>query len=270
MARTGDRGRHSVLACTLRTLLPAAAAAVLVAAPAHAAQVSTTYTTVGESAFTVPAGVHAIDVSLTGARGGAHFDSTRAAAVRWCAARWPVTPGERLYAVVGGAGTNFSGGAARPESAGGANGGGSGYPGGGGASDIRTEPPSPRRPRSQAGCGRRRGRRSRPMAERPGATRARPVAPAAVRPSSGSPARNRSGGAGGTATPGGENGTAGTLGHGGDGMAPSFRGGGGGGGLLRRRRRRRRGGLQSVRVRAAAVAAARRSCRPAGRSASPR
>ena len=90
----------------LRTLIPAAAAAVLVAAPAHAAQVSTTYTTVGESAFTVPAGVHAIDVSLTGARGGTRSGwalGGRGAAVNGTLA---VTPGQVLYAQVGGHGTD--------------------------------------------------------------------------------------------------------------------------------------------------------------------
>jgi hypothetical protein len=43
-----------------------------VAAPADAAQVSTTYSAVGESTFTVPDGVHAVDVALTSAHGGSY------------------------------------------------------------------------------------------------------------------------------------------------------------------------------------------------------
>ena len=67
------------------------------------------FTTVGESAFVVPSGVHQLDVAVTGARGGNTFDDSggRGALVRGTLA---VTPGERLYAVVGGAGTNFTGG----------------------------------------------------------------------------------------------------------------------------------------------------------------
>ena len=86
----------------------------------------------------MPSGVHQLDVAVTGARGGSTFDDSggRGALVR---GTLPVTPGERLYAVVGGAGTNFTGGSSSASNAGGANGGGSGFAGGGGASDIRTE-----------------------------------------------------------------------------------------------------------------------------------
>ena len=59
-----------------RTLVATAALAALVAAPAQAAQISTTFTTVGESVFVVPAGVHRVDVELIGARGGNGFFAT--------------------------------------------------------------------------------------------------------------------------------------------------------------------------------------------------
>jgi hypothetical protein len=211
-----------------RAFIPAAAAAVLVAAPAHAAPVSTAFTTVGASVFTVPAGVHAVDVSLTGARGGhTYIDSGgRGALVR---STLPVTPGTRLYAVVGGAGTDFRGGNGSTFNSGGANGGGYGFAGGGGASDIRTEPPaSPTTLASRivvaAGGGGAGEYSSGGDAGAPGGS-VRGVA------YGGKPGTQSAGGAGGTAGPGGENGTAGSLGLGGNGMAPNFRGGGGGGGL---------------------------------------
>ncbi len=213
----------------LRTLIPAAAAAVLVAAPAHAAQVSTSFTTVGESAFVVPTGVHQLDVAVTGARGGSRFDDSggRGALVRGTLA---VTPGERLYAVVGGAGTNFSGGSSSASNAGGANGGGSGLAGGGGASDIRAESlasattPASRRVVAAGGGGAGYG-------GAPGGDAGAPGGSYRNQTLGGQPGTQSQGGAGGTANPGGENGTVGSLGLGGNGGAPSTRGGGGGGGL---------------------------------------
>src|SRR5690349_7967513 len=103
MARNAVRRGHSVPPMLIRALLPAASVALLAAAPAQAAPVSVTYTAVGESVYTVPDGVHAIDVSLTGARGGsfnAAFDwawGGRGAAVT---GSFAVAPGQKLYAVV--------------------------------------------------------------------------------------------------------------------------------------------------------------------------
>ncbi len=212
-----------------RTLLSTAVAALLVAAPADAAQVSTTYTTVGESAFVVPSGVHQLDVALSGARGGRTFTDAggRGALVR---GTLPVTPGERLFAVVGGAGTNFAGGNSWASNPGGANGGGSGFAGGGGASDIRTEPVASattlasRRVVAAGGGGAGYGGAPGGDAGAPGGSQRGQIVV-------GKAGTQSQGGAGGTANPGGENGTPGSLGLGGNGGAPSTRGGGGGGGL---------------------------------------
>ena len=107
--------------------------------------------------FTVPAGVHIVDVSLTGARGGRAHLVVRAGAQRPVQGSLPVTPGDRLYAVVGGAGTDFTGGNAATSNVGGANGGGSGFAGGGGASDH----PDGAGDAGEPAGGRRRRRRSR-------------------------------------------------------------------------------------------------------------
>jgi hypothetical protein len=149
----------------LKALLPTAAlAAIAIAAPAQAAgtSVSTTYTTVGESTFVVPPGVHRVDVSLTGARGGNSWRSVDAVGGRGATVTGSlaVTPGSTLYAEVGGAGTE-RGASSGFVQAGGANGGGDG------AADIRTEPAA----RTRA-------------AARPAGTRARRAAEAPAGPRS--------------------------------------------------------------------------------------
>ena len=93
----------------LRSLLPAAAVAVLVAAPANAAPVSVTYTTVGESVFVVPPGVRSVEVSLTGARGGSGHRGEPGGLGATVSGRVAVTPGAPLYVEVGGPGTDGSG-----------------------------------------------------------------------------------------------------------------------------------------------------------------
>jgi hypothetical protein len=211
----------------------AAAAAVLVAAPAQAATpVSVTYTAVGESAFTVPAGVHAVEVSLTGARGGSMGISPggRGAAVTGLL---PVTPGDRLYAEVGGPGIGFTIGGSWAANAGGANGGGAGSSGGGGASDIRRLPaaaPGSLESRlAVAGGGGGAGFKATSLPVGGGDAGARGIDPSGG-PAGGHPGTQAAGGAGGTATAGGADGGAGSLGVGGQGQAANFRGGGGGGG----------------------------------------
>jgi hypothetical protein len=123
-----------------RALVPAAVLTALVAAPAQAAQVSSTFTTVGESEFVVPTGVHRLDVTLTGARGGTHADWAPGGRGALVAGSLPVVPGARLYAVVGAAGTDSVTRYTNTVLPGGFNGGGPGITGGGGASDIRMLP----------------------------------------------------------------------------------------------------------------------------------
>jgi hypothetical protein len=121
-------------------LFGAAAAALLGLAPASALADQITFTGAGEHAFTVPAGVSRLQVELTGAPGGRAPRATGGLGAT-VTGTLLVTPGETLYAEVGGAGasgtkqaTDF---AVRP---GGYNGGGSGAAGGGGASDLRGFP----------------------------------------------------------------------------------------------------------------------------------
>jgi hypothetical protein len=217
----------------LRTLIPAAAAAALVAAPAQAAPVSVTYTTVGESVFTVPSGVHAVDVSLTGARGGTRSGwapGGRGATVKGTLA---VTPGQVLYAQVGDQGTDagltVGSGDIR---AGGANGGGAGATGGGGASDIRTlaagAAGSLASRLAVAGGG---GGIAYHMTGRPaGGDAGAPGVDPSGGLAGGRPGTQTAGGDGGTATIGSAHGTAGSLGQGGAAQPINFVGGGGGGG----------------------------------------
>jgi len=148
-------------------------AGLAAAAPAHADAIcgsgvtvvrvgttaSCTYTAVGEAAFTVPAGVTSLDVVAIGARGGDGtagdgFGGTPGVGGRGARveATLDVTPGDTLYAEVGGPGETgpepcISG--KRDGGPRGANGGGLGglgrcfgYGGGagGGASDVRTTP----------------------------------------------------------------------------------------------------------------------------------
>jgi hypothetical protein len=214
-----------------RALLPAAVLAAAVAAPAQAAQVSTTYTAVGESAFVVPAGVHRVDVALTGAHGGAPSNATLYAAGRGAVVTGAlaVSPGDRLYVEVGGPGADGDPGQfgiARP---GGANGGGSGSAGGGGASDIRTRPANEpgsltTRLAVAAGGG---GAGVVWHGGDAGADGAR----SATSYAHGRAGTATTGGMGGTPHSGGY-GTAGGLGQGGAGAGSLMRGGGGGGGLF--------------------------------------
>jgi len=162
---------------SLRCGLPLAllVGGLLMATPAHADAIcgtgvtvvragttaSCTYTAVGEAAFTVPAGVTSLDVVAIGARGGDGtggdgFGGTPGVGGRGARveATLDVTPGDTLYAEVGGPGetgpdTCISG--EREGGPGGANGGGLGGlgrcfgyggGGGGGASDVRTTPAS--------------------------------------------------------------------------------------------------------------------------------
>ncbi len=107
-----------------------AAAALLLAgaAPAAAQTQSQTFTTVGETAFTVPANVTTLTVSAIGASGGNVVSSGGGVLQSGgqggsVAATIPVRPGEVLYLEVGSAG---------------ANGTALGGAGGGGATDLRT------------------------------------------------------------------------------------------------------------------------------------
>jgi hypothetical protein len=113
---------------------------VLGPAQAHGETITQTFRYTGEQrTFVVPAGVESVAVVAEGGAGGAATAASggQAAQVR---ASLSVTPGERLYVEVGGAGASEQAGGA-----GGFNGGGNSGPttrgggaGGGGASDVRT------------------------------------------------------------------------------------------------------------------------------------
>jgi hypothetical protein len=146
------RGYHSIVVKErLRHLGPALVVLALVALPGSALAAGTgsqTFTTTGESAFVVPAGVTSVQVTLVGGNGGPGFapgDSIPGGQGGTALATIAVTPGETLYAEVasdGGGGRQYTGGV------GGVGGGGtggyapgdfdSGGGGGGGASDVRT------------------------------------------------------------------------------------------------------------------------------------
>ena len=124
------------------TLLWAAAACLLAAAPATAGAETRTFLPTGaEQRFTVPAGVRSIHVIAVGARGGTGGGAPAAGGFGAAAiADVAVGPGQVLYVNVGTNGANGTG----PGGGGFNGGGGSGTPaglyggGGGGASDVRT------------------------------------------------------------------------------------------------------------------------------------
>lgn len=139
-------------AATLSGLLAVLAALALTAAlganaeAAAATEMSQTFTTSGEHAFTVPAGVDGLQVTLVGGHGGTGDGGPPGGAGATIAATLAVTPGATLYAVVASNGEPAIG----PDDAGGTGGGAEGGSrvfvfassagggGGGGASDVRT------------------------------------------------------------------------------------------------------------------------------------
>jgi uncharacterized repeat protein (TIGR01451 family) len=140
----GLRGAALAVAALAAAVLGAASlsGATALALPGNCSQnvltVTCTYTS-GTNTFVVPKGVSTVHVVAVGARGGASAPNTVGfAAVPGgfggrATGDLSVTPGEPLYAVVGGNGALGTGGF---------NGGGAGVPnisgGGGGASDVRT------------------------------------------------------------------------------------------------------------------------------------
>src|SRR5206468_1718648 len=86
------------------TLFPVAAALAL--APAAAASTSTQgFTAPGEHTLVVPAGVTSVNVTMVGAGGGWAVGGAVGGAGATFGATLAVTPGETLYAEVGGNGT---------------------------------------------------------------------------------------------------------------------------------------------------------------------
>ena len=180
------------------------------------------------SRFVVPAGVHQLDVALTGARAAAlrRLGGRGALVAARCRSRRAsgCTPRSAAPARTSAAEARRRRTRAAPTAA------AAGSPA---AAAPRTSARrhSPRRPRSRAGGWSPPAAAGEPAtAGRPGGDAGAPGGRGATRLSSDSPARSR------TAAPaarrrGRQDGTAGILGLGGDGMAPSFRGGGGGGGL---------------------------------------
>jgi hypothetical protein len=112
---------------------------------AEAATASQSFTTAGEHAFVVPPGVHSVQVLLVGASGGLGAEGEDGGTGATLTATLAVTPGEPLYAEVGGVGGR---GDTTGDGLGGFNGGGPGgdksfvggtvsAAGGGGSSDVR-------------------------------------------------------------------------------------------------------------------------------------
>src|SRR4051812_11513300 len=97
---------------SIRTTLVSVAALSLVATfPAVASAGKTTFSfTGGEQTYTVPAGVTALQVTATGARGGGPVGGTTLLAGRGAVVTGTinVTPGQTLYVEVGGIGNDFS------------------------------------------------------------------------------------------------------------------------------------------------------------------
>jgi Bacterial Ig-like domain (group 3)/Bacterial Ig-like domain (group 1) len=131
--RAGKRARRLGRAFVSALGVGVLAVAALPGPAAHADS-TVSFTTPGESPFTVPAGVTSLHVVAIGGGGAAgNFDSGGSAGSgTTVAADIPVTPGASLFVEVGGNATGPSAGA---------GGGGAGSPssgGGGGASDLRT------------------------------------------------------------------------------------------------------------------------------------
>jgi Glycine rich protein len=248
-----------------RTLRTAAALATLFAfghaAGAQAATIaSQSFTSEGEHAFVVPAGVTSVQVTLVGGNGGAGKGGASGGIPATVTAQLAVTPGETLYAEVAGNGQTASGAQNAGGYGGGGGGGESGFGGvggggGGGASDLRTCPASA----PPSACGGRESRASRLLvAGGGGGGGGHGIKPESAAGGNGGSA-DQSGSAGqkdellspggtggtrGTPSAGGEAGgpnpecerngkgcpTTGQLGGGGSGGSGAFGGGGGGGG----------------------------------------
>jgi hypothetical protein len=137
------------------TLIGVAAAFTCLGGSVAAAD-TVTYTSIGEQTFSVPPGVLGLYVQLEGAKGGLGGGTTDASAHAGVGgfgaamvARFPVTPGQLLYAEIGNQGEfggfngglgGFNGGARGGFGQGGSGATGAGGGGGGGATDLRTLP----------------------------------------------------------------------------------------------------------------------------------
>jgi hypothetical protein len=158
MAATGHQQRNTIVRPLIQTAVAGGllfAAGLAFPGPALAAsQVDIYYTGVGEHAFTVPAGVTSIHVRAIGGQGGYGYTAGGLGAL--VESYLTVTPGQTLYAEVGGAGTPATQVSGKMVASGGLTGAGgwggsfldqSAVPpdsaglsgaGGGGASDVRT------------------------------------------------------------------------------------------------------------------------------------
>ncbi len=143
---TSTRGDVAVLAAMVGMSLLGLAAFAGVARAVPCQTGSATITAVGETCYTVPAGVSAVRVVAVGAQGGAGSGCGVGGSGAQVAGTLPVTPGDTLWAEV--AGPGGAGSSAPSAGPGGANGGtnggnggtdAGGGGGGGGASDVRLQ-----------------------------------------------------------------------------------------------------------------------------------
>jgi hypothetical protein len=214
---------------TLRLGSAALAAAGLLTIGAGSARAdSRSFTTAGESQFTVPGGVYAVQADLVGGAGGASTISGISLASGglggFADARLAVTPGEVLYIEVGANGASGSGRAFNGGGAGASDSVGHVSGGGGGATDVRTVAGTTAAALSSRLL----------VAAGGGGAGATSSGGAAGQPGSGAgpgqPGTATAGGAGGAAGQFGVAGTAGGFGVGGDSPTGSAVVGGGGGG----------------------------------------
>ena len=133
-----SRYRHLLALCGIAALIVAVVS--LASTPVQAAGTSEAFETPGTYDFVVPDGVTSITADVYGAAGGSGSVAPPIAGGLGgrVTATIPVTPGETLRIVVGGAGQSYTGGLpATGGSNGGGNSGGMGGGAGGGASDVR-------------------------------------------------------------------------------------------------------------------------------------
>src|SRR5215213_168157 len=107
MARSGRRADDAPMSIPGKSLALLSLAGTLALAPAATASpTSEAFTIAGEHAFTVPPAVTSVHVELVGASGGSGAGGSAGGSGAGFGATLTVTPGQKLFAEVGGNGTN--------------------------------------------------------------------------------------------------------------------------------------------------------------------